>query len=114
MWRYPGITLRLILTISCILGLFPAAAFETEQPRFRQAVSGYRFQFPDDHGSHDTFRTEWWYYTGHLTAKDGRKFGYELTFFRQAMEDPGVNNNQSRWAIRHLYLAHAALSEHDG
>jgi len=85
---------------------------ETEPTSFRQAVSGYRFQFPDDHGSHDTFRTEWWYYTGHLTAEDGRKYGYELTFFRQGIDDPSVNNNPSRWAIRHLYLAHAALSEH--
>jgi Predicted secreted hydrolase len=105
---------KLILTIPCLLGLFPAAAFETEQPRFRQAVSGYQFQFPDDHGSHDTFRTEWWYYTGHLTTKDKREFGYELTFFRQALENSDVNNNPSRWAIRQLYLAHAALSEHDG
>jgi predicted secreted hydrolase len=113
MWRYPGIT-RLILIIPCLFSLFPAAAFETEQPRFRQAVSGYQFQFPDDHGSHDKFQTEWWYYTGHLTTKDRREFGYELTFFRQALENPDVNNNQSRWAIRHLYLAHAALSEHDG
>ena len=112
MWRYPGIT-RLILTIPCLLGLFPAAACETEQSHFRQAVSGYQFQFPDDHGSHDKFQTEWWYYTGHLTTKDGREFGYELTFFRQALENPDVNNNPSRWAIRHLYLAHAALSEHD-
>jgi len=113
LWRYPGST-KLILTILCLLGLFPAAAFETEQPRFRQAVSGYQFQFPDDHGSHDTFRTEWWYYTGHLTTEDKREFGYELTFFRQALEHPDVNNNPSRWAIRQLYLAHAALSEHDG
>jgi len=103
----------LMLAISCLLGLLPATALETEQTRFRQAVSGYQFQFPDDHGSHDAFRTEWWYYTGHLAAEDGREFGYELTFFRQAVDDPDVNNNPSRWAIRHLYLAHAALSERD-
>lgn len=103
----------LALIISCILGVLSATALETEHTSFRQAVSGYRFQFPDDHGSHDAFRTEWWYYTGHLIAKDGRRFGYELTFFRQGMDDPRVHTNPSRWAIRHLYLAHAALSEHD-
>lgn len=102
----------LALAISCFLGLLPATALETEQTSFRQAVSGYQFQFPDDHGSHDKFRTEWWYYTGHLTAEDGRQFGYELTFFRQGMDDSRVNTHPSRWAIRHLYLAHAALSEH--
>ena len=107
------IQICLALAISCILGLLPAMALESEQTRFRQAVSGYQFQFPDDHGSHDAFRTEWWYYTGHLTTKDAREFGYELTFFRQAMDDPGIINNPSRWAIRHLYFAHAALSEHN-
>ena len=110
--RCLSISRCLALAISCILGPLPAMALETEPVRFQQAVSGYQFQFPHDHGSHDAFRTEWWYYTGHLTTEDGREFGYELTFFRQAMDDPGVNKNPSRWAIRHLYLAHAALSEH--
>ena len=95
--------------------LFPPllSASEDEGPRFRQAVSGYQFHFPSDHGSHDEFRTEWWYYTGHLIAEDGRTFGYELTFFRQATDNAHVHSNPSRWAIRHLYLAHAAISEHD-
>ena len=26
--------------------------------------------------------TEWWYYTGHLTAEDGRHFGFEFVIFR--------------------------------
>lgn len=99
-----------ILTITAVV---PVTGSETQRTPFRQAVSGYQHQFPEDHGSHDDFRTEWWYYTGHLTAEDGREFGYELTFFRQAMDDARVHNNPSRWAIRHLYLAHAALSEHD-
>ena len=108
------IRICLALAVFCILGPPSAMALETEQARFQQAVSGYRFQFPHDHGSHDAFRTEWWYYTGHLTTEDEREFGYELTFFRQATDDPGITNNPSRWAIRHLYLAHAALSEHTG
>ncbi|WP_447978049.1 lipocalin-like domain-containing protein [Candidatus Nitrospira bockiana] len=78
---------------------------------FRQAESGYRFEFPRDHGSHDEFRTEWWYYTGHLTTEDGRRLGYELTFFRQGLEDARAHANPSRWAVRHLYLAHAAVSD---
>jgi predicted secreted hydrolase len=86
---------------------------EAEQTHFREAVSGYAYQFPRDHGSHDDFRTEWWYYTGHLRTEDGREYGYELTFFRQAMDNARVTINPSRWTIRHLYLAHAALSEHD-
>ena len=32
-------------------------------------------------GTHDRL-TEWWYYTGHLQADDGRKFGFEFVIFR--------------------------------
>ncbi len=78
----------------------------------RQAIPGYSYQFPHDHGSHDEFRTEWWYYTGHLVAGNGRQFGYELTFFRWGVDKDSVKTNPSRWAIRHLYLAHFALSDH--
>jgi predicted secreted hydrolase len=45
---------------------------------------GYRFSFPRDHGSHPEFKLEWWYITGHLFAEDGRRFGYQATFFRSA------------------------------
>ncbi|MEP6886743.1 MAG: lipocalin-like domain-containing protein [Nitrospirales bacterium] len=108
-----GIALCVVLAFSCILGALPAVSLDTEQTHFREAVSGYTYQFPRDHGSHDDFRTEWWYYTGHLATEDGREFGYELTFFRRAMDDVHITTHPSRWAIRHLYLAHAALSEQD-
>jgi RND superfamily putative drug exporter len=36
---------------------------------------------PADDGSHDRL-TEWWYYTGHLKAADGRRFGFEYVIFR--------------------------------
>jgi predicted secreted hydrolase len=111
--RYRLLTLCPVVALSGLLYVLPAGALETEQTQFRQAVSGYQYRFPDDHGSHDAFRTEWWYYTGHLAGADGREFGYELTFFRQAMNPAHVGSHPSRWAIRHLYLAHAALSEQD-
>ena len=79
---------------------------------FRQAAAGYRYFFPREHGSHEEFRTEWWYYTGHLTTTHGRRFGYELTFFRRGIDHEHVRSNPSLWAIRHLYLAHFALSDH--
>jgi predicted secreted hydrolase len=78
---------------------------------FEPATAGYAYVFPRDHGSHDRFRTEWWYYTGHLTAGDGRRFGYQLTFFRRGVDNEAVRTNPSQWAIRQLYLAHAAISD---
>jgi predicted secreted hydrolase len=81
--------------------------------RFRSAEPDYRYRFPHDHGTHDDFRTEWWYYTGHLTTANGRRFGYQVTFFRRGIEPERVGTNSSRWAIRQLYLAHVALSDLD-
>src|SRR5262249_14420850 len=39
----------------------------------------------------------------------GRRFGYELTFFRVGVERIPVN--PSRWAVRDLYMTHFAISD---
>jgi hypothetical protein len=54
----------------------------TSKP-FRLALPGYKHSFPRDHAAHPEYSTEWWYYTGHLESRGGRRFGYELTFFRR-------------------------------
>ena len=79
--------------------------------RFFPAKPGYTYVFPRDHGSHDEFQTEWWYFTGHVSASNGRRFGYELTFFRRGIDAPYVWANPSEWAMRHVYLAHFALTD---
>ena len=88
------------------------AALPAGGAEYRRALPGYRYAFPRDHGAHPDFRTEWWYYTGHLTAEDGRRLGYQLTFFRSAVEQQGAN--PSKWAARNLYLAHFAVSDVKG
>jgi len=52
---------------------------------FARAAGPRAFSFPRDHGPHPEFRTEWWYYTGNLRARDGRHVGFQLTFFRIAL-----------------------------
>ncbi len=52
------------------------------------AEPGWRYEFPRDHHVHEKFKTEWWYFTGNLTTASGRRFGYELTFFRQGIRPP--------------------------
>lgn len=74
---------------------------ETTADGFALPQCGRVFVFPRDHGSHPEFRTEWWYVTGHLDGKDGRRFGFQVTFFRQA-------RRESRQTLQ-LHLAHAAL-----
>jgi len=49
-----------------------------------------RFEFPRDHGPHPEFRHEWWYVTGHLDSTTGEPFGFELTFFRFALQPPAA------------------------
>jgi predicted secreted hydrolase len=80
-----------------------------EAGEFRQALPGFAFSFPRDHSSHDEFRTEWWYYTGHLRTERGREYGYQVTFFRSGLAE--AQTNPSRWAAKNLYLAHFAISD---
>ena len=90
----------------CILPLL-AGGFE-----YREALPGYKYQFPRDHFEHQDFRTEWWYYTGNVTAADGERFGFELVFFREG--ERHKSDNKSAWAVQDLYLAHAALTDARG
>src|SRR5882724_7234585 len=97
-------------SLSCLIAglllVHPVAA------QYRTALPGYHYEFPRDHFNHPDFQTEWWYYTGNLKSTDGRRFGFELTFFRQAVSrDPAKT---SAWEVQDLYLAHLALSDLDG
>ncbi|MDZ4798774.1 MAG: lipocalin-like domain-containing protein, partial [Bryobacteraceae bacterium] len=80
---------------------------------YRLALPGYKFDFPRDHFNHPEFQTEWWYYTGNLRTPEGRKFGFELTFFRYAV-DPSLPKNANVWDVRDVWMAHLALSDIDG
>ncbi len=80
--------------------------------QYKTAIPGYAYEFPRDHFNHEDYQTEWWYTTGNLIAGDGRRYGFELTFFRQGADrDPGKTQP---WDIRDIYLAHLALSDLDG
>jgi len=76
---------------------------------FARAIEPRRFRFPEDHNAHAAFRNEWWYFTGQLAAIDGRRFGYQVTFFRVALAPEGPPR-ASAWAARQLWMAHAALT----
>lgn len=77
---------------------------------FRVALPGHRFEFPRDHGNHPEFRTEWWYWTGHLQDTEGRAYGFQLTFFRQA-SPPAAWKGTATWRSDQIHLAHAALTD---
>jgi predicted secreted hydrolase len=54
---------------------------------------------PKDEAPHQDL-TEWWYYTGHLEATDGRKWGFELVIFQVL-----------RGALEPYYLSHFAVTD---
>jgi len=80
---------------------------------YARAIMPREFQFPADHGPHPEFRTEWWYYTGNLESAVGRRFGFQLTFFRSALA-PTMPARESAWATRQAWLAHFAVSDLGG
>ncbi|MBV8367379.1 MAG: carotenoid 1,2-hydratase [Candidatus Eremiobacteraeota bacterium] len=83
---------------------------------FLNARTPWRFAFPRDHAAHFGFQSEWWYYTGHLKTRDGRRFGYELTFFRFGLRpgDPPPAAGQSRWRGNQVYPVHLAVTDESG
>jgi predicted secreted hydrolase len=86
-----------------------ADSANAQHREFCRATGGYRFEFPRDFFSHSCYKTEWWYFTGNVRTADGRPFGFELTFFREGIDNPYPN--PSRWRIADLYLAHFAVSD---
>ena len=88
--------------------LFLAADWQIAKP-------GWRYEFPRDHHFHQKFKTEWWYYTGNLTNSRGRRFGYELTFFRQGIRPAAAGSaTVSRFVIDDLKFAHFAVTDPAG
>ncbi len=73
---------------------------------FEQAVEPREFRFPQDHGPHIGFRTEWWYVTGLLKDEVGTEFGFQLTFFRLETA-PGLPPPERP----QLYLAHFSVTD---
>ena len=107
---------RILMVVPVLLSLtLPTAlAASSASTPFQPATAGYQYTFPRDHGSHSTYRTEWWYYTGHLQSKNGRSFGFELTFFRRGVPPDDIKTLPSKWSIGHLYLAHFAVTDITG
>ena len=76
---------------------FPSPPSPTAAPP--RAPDPIAINLPRDDGPHDRL-TEWWYYTGHLHAADGRKFGFEAVVFRA-----------ERGSVPPAWAAHLALTQ---
>ncbi|MEK6685255.1 MAG: carotenoid 1,2-hydratase [Pseudomonadota bacterium] len=97
-----------VRTIILLLSLFAVSAL-ADSSRLLPVVPGKALTFPQDYGSHQDFRIEWWYITGWLETEDKGPLGFQVTFFRYAT---GHNQeNPSRFAAKYLIIAHLALSD---
>ncbi|WP_166647258.1 lipocalin-like domain-containing protein [Prosthecobacter fusiformis] len=100
---------RTFIACAVLVLLCPAAASAQE---WKPSRPGYEYVFPRDHGQHPEHKIEWWYFTGNLNSKEGRRFGYQLTFFRiGAVAKPEVD---SSWALRDVWMAHLAVTDAAG
>ena len=111
-----------VLCLPCLLllglaGIAPAeestelaGLLGSDDPRFPRALEPRVFSFPEDHGPHLDYRNEWWYITGNLDDRDGRRFGYELTIFRFALA-PYAPESTSAWRSNQVYIGHLALTD---
>ncbi|MDP1989425.1 MAG: lipocalin-like domain-containing protein [Syntrophales bacterium] len=99
---------RVAAIIIFVIGLFfPACLLSNE---WREVTTPRQWSFPRDHGSHPEYRTEWWYFTGNLNDNGGRRYGYQLTFFRYGLAlQPKQPSNV--WSVRDIYFTHFALTD---
>ena len=105
-----GTEVKTSLTVAQLLG-------EAADASFARALEPRPFQFPEDHGPHPDFRTEWWYVTGNLSDPDGNPYGFQFTIFRSALRPPGAEHEvpsrgaSSAWRADQVYMGHLALTD---
>jgi predicted secreted hydrolase len=104
------IFLSQLVVLFVLIGLLAAGPASQPVSEFARAIAPRDWSFPRDHGRHVGFKLEWWYFTGNLHDSSGRKFGYQLTFFRSAFS-PGTTPRNSPWGMSDVYFAHAAISD---
>jgi predicted secreted hydrolase len=98
--------MKSISNLLAVLAIFCLAA------DWQVAEPGWQYQFPRDHHWHENFKTEWWYFTGNLTNESRRRFGYELTFFRQGIRPLAERTNTtSRFIVDDLKFAHFTVTD---
>ena len=78
----------------------PSAAPPTQTPV--AVLDPVAVVLPRDDGPHDRL-TEWWYYTGHLRAADGSRYGFQYVIFRA---------ERGRFPVS--WVSHLALTDETG
>src|SRR5918998_889338 len=97
-------------TTAGILDAF-ADAVVGEASTLRDGTEHAGVRLPRDLYAHREAQTEWWYYTGHMRAASGRRFGFELVFFKRRTDLDRFGVVPLRLFANPLYLAHFAVTD---
>jgi predicted secreted hydrolase len=111
--KFFSAALPLFLFFLCLTLSLPGRGQGEGSFAYQLALPGRKLVFPADHYSHPDFKIEWWYYTGHLKSEGGKRYGYQVTFFRFGLRDRQQEVKDKPPLFTELYLAHFALSDID-
>ena len=67
---------------------------------------------PRDLYAHQNLQTEWWYYTGHGETASGKRFGFELVFFKRRTDLDKFSVVPLRLLGNPIYFAHFAVTDY--
>ena len=98
-----------IIFMAILLFANNTTAQPAQTTKFAEVTPNQTLSFPQDHGAHPDFRTEWWYVTGHVETSSGAPLGFQVTFFRTLT---GVGeDSKSKFAPQQILFAHAAIAD---
>ena len=88
-----------------------AEAFVGKAESLRDGTEFEPVSLPRDLAAHKNVQTEWWYYTGHFETVSGKRFGFELVFFKRRTDLDKFSLVPLRLFGNPIYFAHFALTD---
>lgn len=112
----PGYYKAFLEDVQTTAGNFFEAITETINGKAEDLRDGSEFDppnLPRDLAAHGNAQTEWWYYTGHALTASGRRFGFELVFFKRRTDMDKFSVVPLRLFGNPYYFAHFAMTDYD-
>ncbi|MDP8256565.1 MAG: lipocalin-like domain-containing protein [Candidatus Alcyoniella australis] len=104
---------RIVLLLALIFALTTLGGCPNS-PLHNPVKPDYQLSFPRDHWAHDNYYLEWWYFTGHLEADNGERYGFELVFFKKHTEGEFRLGVPVWWVSNPAYVSHFTITDMQG
>ena len=79
-----------------------------QDTQFNEADPSYQITFPRDHGPHNNFRIEWWYFTANLRSETFDNLGIQWTLFKSNLKP--LSRKEDSEHLNGFWMAHSALT----